>query len=117
VPDVYRYSYTFNELLFNHFNRVNRVRTFTRPLIRNPTQKILVIDENANTIDDGCWWAISMPTGINGQNVLSNRHYVDTEIKQNLATGLGNAGFCDGHVERVTQSDAMLPAFYDPTIP
>jgi prepilin-type N-terminal cleavage/methylation domain-containing protein/prepilin-type processing-associated H-X9-DG protein len=117
MPDLYRYSYTFNEKMFNHANRVNHLATFVRPMIRHPADKILVIDENGQTIDDGCWWATSPAS--NDKNVLSNRHYLNEENQTDLTSGMGmgNAGFCDGHVERVTRSDALLPEFYDPSVP
>jgi prepilin-type N-terminal cleavage/methylation domain-containing protein/prepilin-type processing-associated H-X9-DG protein len=112
--DVYRYSYSFNEMIFNHANRVNRRPTFVRPQIHNPSEKIMVIDESSQTIDDGCWWAVSPSS--NDRNVLANRHYLFTEDAKDYADGSGNAGFCDGHVERVSRSDATSPTYYDPTI-
>jgi prepilin-type processing-associated H-X9-DG protein len=48
-------------------------------------------------------------------NVLSNRHYLNDD-NLDPTHGMGNAGFCDGHVERVMRTDAVLPSFCDPTI-
>lgn len=112
--DFYRYSYSFNECMFNHTNRVNHKPTMVRPHIIHPAQKVLVIDENAQTIDDGCW--LSTSPASNDRNDLSNRHYEDQEDKIKFSLGMGNAGFCDGHVERVMRTDTLLPTFYDPTV-
>jgi len=115
-PNDYRYSYSVNEFICNTLNRMPPTKPLTLSInIRNPAQKILVVDENSQTIDDGCWWA-SSPT-LNGLNVLSNRHYMSTEDKSNFTSGRGNVAFADGHASVVERVDAMTPAFYDPTLP
>jgi prepilin-type processing-associated H-X9-DG protein len=113
-PDQYLYSYSFNESIFNHTARVNKTQVLVRTQILHSSQKMLVIDENGGSIDDGCWWPTSPSS--NDRNVLSNRHYVDTENVKDLTRGRGNAGFCDGHCEPVERTDALLPTFYNPSV-
>jgi len=112
--DVYLYSYTFNEAIFNHFNRLNHKPLFVRPQTHHPSDKMMLIDEDALTIDDGCWYATNTLTAIN--NELSNRHYFDAENKADLTHGRGNAGFCDGHAEAVYRADSTNQEFWDPTM-
>jgi prepilin-type N-terminal cleavage/methylation domain-containing protein/prepilin-type processing-associated H-X9-DG protein len=121
ASDHYLYSYSFNESVFNHFARTTNPPTvLVRTQIINSSEKMLVIDEDARTIDDGCWWAnarVASPTNL--VNVLSNRHYYNNEkvsSSTDLQSGRGNAGFCDGHCEAVERADSSLPHFYDPTV-
>ena len=103
----------------NHLNRVAGRPVINMISIYHPEQKILVIDENSQTIDDGCWWAPSADVNsiyFNGLNVLSNRHYEKDENALDLTHGMGNAGFCDGHCERVTRVQSTSPPYYDPNV-
>jgi len=111
-PDQYLYSYSFNEGMFNHNARVNHTQVIVRSQILHQSEKVLLIDEDGRSIDDGCWWPTSPAT--NDRNVLSNRHYYSTENVTDLTRGRGNAGFCDGHCEPLERTDALLPQFYDP---
>jgi len=98
-------------------------RTFKAPSIRNPSNKIMLVEEYAGTIssaagkfvmpDDGRW----TPTGANPKLIgldhapafgnvdsfLSNRH-----------TKRGNMAGCDGHVETVKPSYGAMIEHYDP---
>ena len=124
APDHYLYSYSFNESVFNHFARLTTPPTvLVRTQILDSSEKMLVIDEDGRTIDDGCWWAnarVASPTNL--VNALSNRHYFDGNSEKilnasTLLTGRGNAGFCDGHCEAVQRADSDTPHFYDPLVP
>jgi prepilin-type N-terminal cleavage/methylation domain-containing protein/prepilin-type processing-associated H-X9-DG protein len=79
------------------------------------SQKILIIDESAETLDDGCWaWQWN---GGQGLNVLSNRHDRKKETATDYNAGYGNAAFCDGHAERIPRIRSYDPAYYDPFYP
>jgi len=74
--------------------------------------KILLIDESTETIDDGCWaWQQSMGSG---KNVISNRHDKSKEKITDVNAGRGNANFCDGHAEYVFRKASFDPFYYDP---
>jgi prepilin-type N-terminal cleavage/methylation domain-containing protein/prepilin-type processing-associated H-X9-DG protein len=80
--------------------------------IVNPANKILIIDESADTLDDGCWaWQQSFGSG---KKVMSNRHDRSKEAITNPRAGRGNAGFADGHAEFVGRSASFDAFYYDP---
>lgn len=109
----YRFSYSVNFLMCKLSGtgkpslRVNQIRL--------PAQKILLVDESSNTIDDGCW-AWQPELGKDG-NLLSIRHDRRCEADNDKTTGRGNAAFCDGHVEFFRRADSFLPKYYDPSFP
>lgn len=107
--DYYRYSYTVNEKICGWYQDTLRVEQILRP-----ARKIFLVDENALTIDDGCWWPDNFG---NGQNVLSNRHDLQLEVPKDFHAGRGNASFADGHYEFVERFLSFDPAFYDPLKP
>jgi len=82
----YPYSYSLNYWVFapKHVRRISRI-VF-------PSRKIFAIDENAQTIDDGCFNIFE--AAFSGKNFLSNRH---SEIS-------GNALFADGHCDFIDRS-------------
>lgn len=110
----YPYSYTVNEMIC----RIEwRGPTLRINQIRNPSEKILIIDEAATTIDDGCW-AWQSQLGGNGnadpRNVLSNRHDRRTERAAQSKFGRGNAAFVDGHVEFIGRGESFHARYFDP---
>lgn len=107
--DYYKYSYTVNENICGWFQTPLKISQ-----IKHPSQKILVIDESSETIDDGCWWPDNNGSG---QNVLSNRHDRRREVKQNINAGRGNAAFADGHYDFVERKRSFDPIYYDPDKP
>lgn len=86
--------------------------------IHNPTDIILMIDESAETIDDGCWAPQHFNETQAGRNVMAIRH--DTSVTDNvanignLAVGRGNAVFCDGHAEFISRYLSTEEQSYDP---
>jgi prepilin-type processing-associated H-X9-DG protein len=111
----YPYSYTVNEQIC----RIEwRGPTLRVNQIRNPSEKILLIDEAATTIDDGCW-AWQAHQGGNGasdpRNVLSNRHDRKAEKAAHARFGRGNAAFVDGHVEFIGRNESFDARYFDPT--
>ena len=110
----YPFSYTLNELICNYYNRVNKQPTRRMTHIRHPGQKILIIDESSQTIDDGCW----APQNYAGSflNLLSNRHDRAAEKPKDPHAGRGNAAFCDGHAAFIDRIDSIDPKFWDPDV-
>jgi len=108
----YRYSYTVNELICNHFARINRKPVITMTQIKHPAEKMMIIEEDSQVIDDGDW-APSAGATYN-RNLMSNRHDRKRELTNNLNGGRGNAEFADGHVEFVQRIDSTKPRYYDP---
>lgn len=109
-PEAYLYSYSMNAwvgetytLSFTRYGRWLRLHD-----VINPSQIILFVDEDVQSIDDGCW----LPTNPDPQyksvhNELSIRHDVnhDTTDAQSKViydqSGRGNVAFCDGHADFV----------------
>ena len=107
----YSYSYGMNANFENQFKvKISQ--------IRNATRKILVAEEDENSINDGLF---SMGNGdittTNARDLLAIRHdsrktYPDPTSQQ-ISTHpngarRGNAGFVDGHAEFIPRSEAHL---------
>ena len=82
--------------------------------IRNPTDVILMIDENSRSIDDGCWAPQHSLAGAGGRNCLSNRHDRQDESVNDPSAGRGNVLFCDLHGEFIQRSASLQKEFFDP---
>jgi prepilin-type N-terminal cleavage/methylation domain-containing protein/prepilin-type processing-associated H-X9-DG protein len=82
--------------------------------IRDPSNKILLIDESNLTLDDGCW-AWQSVFG-DGRNVLSHRHdkTLNEVTAQDPKAGRGNVAMVDGHAEYVPRKASFDPFHYDP---
>ena len=107
---AYLYSYTLNGFLAS-----NRADPLGYPglmrLAKHPAQKILVIEENFDTINDGAWFGNS--------DYLSIRHdlWLDEFKYPNPGLNLypdkrGHVAFVDGHVDFVPRSYAQDPLNY-----
>jgi prepilin-type N-terminal cleavage/methylation domain-containing protein/prepilin-type processing-associated H-X9-DG protein len=83
--------------------------------IVSPSDKLILIDETAQTVDDGCWaWMSSLGSGY---NVISVRHMKRQEQIQLLdkpEAGMGNALFADFHVEYIPRKKSFDAFNYDP---
>jgi len=81
----------------------------------NAPDKILLIDETAETVDDGCWaWMGDLGQGY---NVMSTRHMRRQEQLQFLndyRAGWGNALFVDGHAGKIERKASFDRKNYDP---
>lgn len=138
-PFAFRYSYSLNGWVSNPpTNRSGQTTpsnmtaatvkttrcwgTFTGKLsqIRQPSNIVLFIDEDSQTLDDGLAvldaWAWSTATNGSGKvNTVSPRH-TSAARSANLVVaaganvnqdGYGNASFCDGHAEVVSRKDVL----------
>lgn len=111
APSVYRYSYSVNEAICRIVVRGPTLRTNQ---VRNPSEKILVVDESATTLDDGCWaWQDGTPPGA-GLNVLSSRHDRKAERTADPRHGRGAVAFADGHAGMIARVETSDPRHYDP---
>ena len=83
--------------------------------VANASDKILLIDETAETVDDGCWaWMGDLGQGF---NVLSTRHMRKQEqiqFKNDHRAGWGNVLFVDGHSGRIERKASFDRRNYDP---
>ena len=108
----YKYSYTVNENIVQHFAREAKRPTLTVAQILDPTNKILAIDESYETLDDGCW--APQRYSIDRKNVLSRKHDKQFENSNDPNNGRGNVLFVDGHGEFFPRKDAFLEKYYHP---
>lgn len=110
-PDKYPFSYTVNEFIC----RIAPAQTLRYTQIRRPSDKIFLVDESSETIDDGCWaWANDLSVG---GNVMSNRHARRTEVSKNklgTTAGRGNVAFIDGHVAYMDRKETYQRKYFDP---
>jgi prepilin-type N-terminal cleavage/methylation domain-containing protein/prepilin-type processing-associated H-X9-DG protein len=107
----YNYSYSVNEKICSYTGTGRATLKISQ--IRNPSQKILLIDESVDTVDDGCWaW---QETSGSGRNVISNRHDKRVEAFTNPRFGRGNVTFADGHGDYIERKESFNKLYYDPT--
>jgi len=101
----YPYSYTINEYMART-QVLGHQYTLQTTQIQNPSEKIMLIDESTQTVDDGCWAPQNYSvTSANPVNLLSNRHDLATDIRTNPHAGNGNVAYADCHA-------AFVPRFY-----
>ena len=116
----YRFSYSSNYLItrlpaaYNAYPGENSNPLVLSQIV-NASDKILLIDETPQTVDDGCWaW---MSTLGSGQNIISARHMRRQEQLQLLNkpnAGRGNACFADFHADYIERAKSFDPFNYDP---
>ncbi|HZV36999.1 MAG TPA: hypothetical protein VFB72_20650, partial [Verrucomicrobiae bacterium] len=110
--DPYRYSFSLTsyDLSNNVFNpgmstiitRDRQVFPFRSADIKSASEKIMLVEESRQTINDSRW----VPVGTHGdQNFVSNRHN----------GGKGNVVFADGHLQAVTPDFGVNPTNSYPT--
>jgi prepilin-type N-terminal cleavage/methylation domain-containing protein/prepilin-type processing-associated H-X9-DG protein len=114
----YSYSVNGNICVWKHHPTIppmDNSRTLRPTQIVLPSQKILIIDESIQTIDDGCW--LFQWNGGGGRNVLSNRHDRTAETSNDPNAGYGNVCMADGHAERFPRRATYFERYYDPFWP
>src|SRR5579863_5249163 len=109
----YRYSYIINAFALSNIMRMNCCLVSDQAklsAIRNPSDKILLIEGNEQTMIDGVW----VPPYNQGYflNDLGDRH--ERNHSSGYPLGRGNAAFVDTHVDFVTPAYAHDPAHYLP---
>lgn len=128
VPNgPYPYSYTVNESVCCAAQVAGRKGhagyhagakdTLTTNKILHPEEKILVIDESAATVDDGCWCPQNYdPASADKcRNMLSIRHEkgIEQPTIANTDAARGNAAFCDGHVDFIPRNQSFERRYWD----
>ncbi|QOV90791.1 DUF1559 family PulG-like putative transporter [Humisphaera borealis] len=105
---AYKYSYSVN---FN-ICRISGNKTLKTTQVRSPSDKILIVEESSETVDDGCWaWQAELGRG---KNVISARHDRQYEDSTDFTKGRANVAFCDGHAEFISRSDSFDARYWDP---
>lgn len=105
---AYRYSYSLTSYDLTKTNNVNlgmstiitlfrEVYPFKSTQIKNPSAKIMLVEESDKTINDSRW----VPMGVDS---ISSRH-----------RGKGNVNFADGHTEVELPDFGEDPANSNPT--
>jgi prepilin-type N-terminal cleavage/methylation domain-containing protein/prepilin-type processing-associated H-X9-DG protein len=120
-PTRYEFSYSFNGFFASNWNPAGPRITATP----NPAGKLLVIEEDELSLDDGHYW----PDGFNNpgglENYLGTRHtrprlrnYKDWQgipaANRPDRNERGNIVFADGHVELVTRQFTWAETVYNP---
>jgi prepilin-type processing-associated H-X9-DG protein len=106
----YDYSYAVNEYICRLWPKP----TLRITQVRNASEKILIIDESAATIDDGCWaW---QPEQGQDRNVLASRHDRKADKPKVPTYGRGNVAFADGHAEYIEREKSFEQRHYDPAM-
>ena len=105
----YMYSYSMNW----HFasNGWSHGEWFSKRVnisqARRSSQKIVFVEEDERTINDGSWAPIVVPGYSSARDEIASRH--DRRKGVNDADGRGNAAFLDGHVDFVERSYGWVP--------
>jgi prepilin-type processing-associated H-X9-DG protein len=118
-PRRYEFSYSMNGRFASNWNPAGPRITATP----NPAGKILVLEEDELSLDDGHYW----PDGYNGalENYLGSRHNRPRLRNYRTWSGFqqaqrpdrnerGNVCFADGHVEFVTRAFTWSDSAYNP---
>jgi prepilin-type N-terminal cleavage/methylation domain-containing protein/prepilin-type processing-associated H-X9-DG protein len=107
-------SYSMNSNLNRPPNTGGPVEGINYARVRNPSGKILLVDESEMTLNDGLF----LPNG--HENQITSSDHLRSWLKHN---GGANLAFCDGHVEWIERKKfkAMLssgsqgdPKWFDP---
>ena len=118
--EPYPYSYTVNDLICGgKVYSPAAPNTFHSRQILNAGNKVLLVDEDSQTIDDGAWAPQNYSNGgtYTGRNAISNRHDRGIENSTDPKAGRGNVLFADGHGDFIDRWDATMPTLYNPLIP
>ncbi len=125
----YAYSYVMNEQFEPNLSRRLRANIYSIAKTHNPTEKILLTEEDPHTINDGLWAPPKInPDGswnANGNDAMSIRHDRKPSVPDNSPAFTssnpiinldmrGNAAFCDGHAEYVPRRYAHDVTHLDP---
>jgi prepilin-type N-terminal cleavage/methylation domain-containing protein/prepilin-type processing-associated H-X9-DG protein len=143
-PKLYRYSYSFNTALprpdrykGQPFNYDGPAKPLRIAQVRNSADKIMFVEEDAKTLDDGAWspfildMTTNPPTFFNPGNAagapmvafvpgnnnsmanqLADRH--ERSKDQYNPMGRGNVAFVDGHAEFYSRVDVGKQEHSDP---
>jgi prepilin-type processing-associated H-X9-DG protein len=109
--EPYPYSYTMNATVAGYYT--NYSPTMNVAQISNSSEKILLIEETEDSINDGDWW----PFGYDLLSTRHDRHLVEADTYGNDLDHRGNVAFVDGHGQFVPRSYVQDPSHWDATLP
>jgi len=112
-PSRYPYFFSYsmncyacdNSRCYTHMGSAS-TSCFKITMVRNPSEKVCLVDESEVTINDGLFCPDD------GWDQLADRHEIHKSYTNPLGTG--NAAFFDGHAEVVTRADLASQPFWDP---
>jgi len=122
-PGAYRYSYSMNDYFTNPIQppknaagmgvRFGSIFSGKISSIRSSSERVLVVCEDEQTIDDGVFKPTAAQWGIDKINAVAARH--ENKFKKSMQAGgggkqenaRGNVGFCDGHAEFMSRKEAI----------
>jgi prepilin-type N-terminal cleavage/methylation domain-containing protein/prepilin-type processing-associated H-X9-DG protein len=115
----YLYSYSFNWLFSSNWT-MDQTKLIRLTNIKHPAEKIMVVEEDPSTIDDGNWAPTLYPSEI--ENDISIRHDRPIQPGEDDMKFRGNIAFADGHVEFATRqytrdASPQTGLHYDPLAP
>lgn len=116
----YPYSFAMNQL-FSGAHEVSQAKLRLQAVIE-PSRKILMIEEDEASINDGSWDPERFGTAQEGAIATRHDNRRDGWESFRSKPGLqrpdradqGNAAFADGHVDFVSRADTWQPMYYDP---
>ena len=119
-PSAYRFSYTMNQRFTSFEPDPTRPR-LSRSTVKNPSLKILLIEESQLSIDDS-GWDPTQAGNRTGEEYLSTRHFAKLRNPEPTGklpgrpdrTERGVAAFADGHADVVSRADTWQPMHNDP---
>jgi prepilin-type N-terminal cleavage/methylation domain-containing protein/prepilin-type processing-associated H-X9-DG protein len=116
----YPYSFVMNQL-FSGSYEVNGAKVRLQAVVE-PSRKILMIEEDERSINDGAWDPDSFGSAQEG--AIATRHDNRREgwesfrgrpgLQRPDRTDQGNAAFADGHVDFVSRADTWQKMYFDP---
>src|ERR1051325_5731921 len=106
----YAYSYSINFNITGYpWTTFTECKQAKVNQIANASQKILLIDESSDTIDDGAWAPQHFAT--DGRNLLANRHDKNAERSVDPNFGRGNVLFADFHYDYIERKLTLDPRY------
>lgn len=116
IASGYRYSYTINYNLTGYpWTGFGETKPMKLSTIKRSADIILLIDESAETIDDGAW--APQHYASDQKNLLSNRHDRSAESSKDRNAGRGNVLFADFHADFIPRKWTLEAKRYDPRAP
>ncbi len=115
---VYKYSYSINYAITGYTDSAPKHQPVKTTGIVQPSTKILMLDESAQTIDDGTWAADRYAsTSTDPRNLLANRHDKRAESVNNVNAGKGVVLFADLHSDFIDRAWVQDIAHWEPKYP
>lgn len=109
--EPYPYSYAMNATVAGVYN--NYKSTMNVAQISDTSEKIVLIEETEDSLNDGNWW----PFGYDLLSVRHDHHLGSADSYGNDTDHRGNVAFVDGHAAFETRAYVQDPKHWDATLP